>query len=97
MPQLATKADLLAMERELLTEIRSGTAELRNEIRSSTTELCNNWSNVRSDFQNSFGELRHEIALVHNSLEIFELRLTIRLGVMMLLAMWAVVIIVKCV
>ena len=86
MPELATKTDLLAvrtdllaMQKQLQTEIRSSFVQLRNEIRT------------------SFAELRNEIALTQNSLEIFELRLTIRLGVMFLLTMWAAVIIMKCV
>jgi hypothetical protein len=59
MPELATKADLLAMEQEL----RVSFSALETEFRA--------------------------------RLEILTLRLTIRLGIMWAVAMWAVVIVVK--
>lgn len=65
MPELATKADLLAMEQRLRASIRASP-----EIRTELTDL-----NAR--------------------MEILTLRLTIRLGILWALAMWAVVIVVK--
>src|SRR6202008_5255 len=39
MPELATKADLLATEQRLRTELRTSISELQTELRTSVTEL----------------------------------------------------------
>jgi hypothetical protein len=39
MPEIATKADLLATEHRLRTEFRAGITELQTELRTSVTEL----------------------------------------------------------
>jgi hypothetical protein len=64
MPELATKADLLATEQRLRTELRTSISELQTELRTSVTEL-------------------------RTSNETLALRLTVRLGAMLVVGFGA--------
>jgi hypothetical protein len=81
MAELVTKADLLAVKQELQTELRSTRQELQSELRSTRQELQT--------------ELRTGIAELHSKIDTQTLRLTVRLGAMLAVAIGALATILK--
>jgi hypothetical protein len=80
MPELATKADVLAIKTDLLateqrlgTEFRTGIGELQTELRTGIAEL-------QTELHTSVAELRTSVSEVRTSNETLALRLTVRLG-----------------
>lgn len=82
MAELITKTDLLATKQELQTEFRGVAAELRNNIAELRTEFRNGIAELRT-------ELRHSIADVRNDMNTQALRMTVRLGAMLAVAIGA--------
>jgi septal ring factor EnvC (AmiA/AmiB activator) len=84
MAELVTKADLLATKQDLQTESRSLTAELRASI-----------AELRTELRSSIAEVGTSIAEVRGSVETQSLRLTVRLGAMLAVAIGALAAIMK--
>jgi hypothetical protein len=95
MVELATKADLLATKQELRgsidelrIELRSSIDEVRTELRTSVTELRGSIAELRTELRTSVAELR-------NTIDTQSLRLTVRLGAMLAVAIGALAAILK--
>jgi hypothetical protein len=80
MAELATKSDLLAVKQELQTEIRTSIADVRIDL---------------GDLRTSIGELRNNIAGLDTRIDTQTLRLTVRLGAMLAVAIAALATIMK--
>lgn len=89
------KSDVLAVKQELQTELRTRVSEI--EFRSSITELQTELRArvSETEFRSATGELRNNITELRNALETQNLRLTVRLGVMLVVAIGALATILK--
>jgi Skp family chaperone for outer membrane proteins len=109
---LALKSDLLTLKQELQTELRARISELQSELRTRISELqtelrtriselqsefrCSN-AELQTEFRGSNAELRNSITELRSALETQSLRLTVRLGVMLVVAIGALATILKLV
>jgi uncharacterized coiled-coil DUF342 family protein len=91
MVELATKADLLATKQEL----RGSIDELRIELRSSIDEVRTELRTSVTELRGSIAELRTNIAELRNNIDTQSLRLTVRLGAMLAVAIGALAAILK--
>jgi hypothetical protein len=83
---LAIKSDLLAMKQELQTDLRSRVSE---------TEFRKSISDVQTELRGSIADVRNNITELRSALEAQSLRLTIRLGAMMVVMVGALATILK--
>jgi predicted nucleic acid-binding Zn-ribbon protein len=111
MTELATKTDLLATKQELQTdlralqtelrtrvsetEFRSAISDLQTEFRSATSELQTEFRRDITELRETTGELRNNITELRSALETQNLRLTVRLGVMLVVAIGALATVMK--
>jgi hypothetical protein len=84
MAELVTKSDLLASKQELQASV----GELRVELRAGVVELRNSLAEVRTELRNSVAELRA-------NMETQSLRLTVRLGALVVVGIGALATILK--
>jgi hypothetical protein len=88
MVELATKADLLATKRELRTSI----AELQTDLRMTEQRLRTGITDVQTELRTTTQELQSEL---RTSIEAQSLRLTVRLGAMIVVAIGTLAAILK--
>jgi hypothetical protein len=96
---LAIKSDLLAVKQELQTEIRTRVSEtdFRKSISDLQTEFRKSISDVQIELRGSVADLRNNITELRTALDTQSLRLTVRLGVMLVVAIGALATILKLV
>lgn len=93
------KADLLAMKQELRAEFRGGIAELESKLLGTITELRGSITDVEGKLRGSITDLDRKlevsVAELRNSIDTQGLRLTVRLGAMLVVAIGALAAIMK--
>ena len=96
---LALRADLLAVKQELLAEFRVGITELEGKLRGTITDvegkLRGTITEVEGKLQGSINELRANVADLRSTVDTLSLRLTVRLGAMIVVAIGALAAIMK--
>jgi hypothetical protein len=96
---LAIKSDLLAMKQELQTELRTRVSEteFRKSISDIQTEFRKSISDVQTELRGSIADVRNNITELRSALDTQSLRLTVRLGAMMVVMVGALATILKLV
>ena len=83
---LATKADLLAVRADLREEVSALRAELKEEIAALRAELKGDITALRTESKEDIASVRAEINTVRADMQALELRMTIRLGALVVAA-----------
>lgn len=84
MAELVTKADLLGAKQELQTEFRSSIAGVRSSI-----------SELQTELRTSVAELRTSVSRIDTKIDTLSLRLTVRLGAMIVVGIGVLATILK--
>jgi multidrug efflux pump subunit AcrA (membrane-fusion protein) len=98
MVELATKADLLPIKADLQVvkaDLLAMKQELQAEFRGRATELRGTITELEGKLQGSITELRGSVVELRNSIDTQGLRLTVRLGAMIVVGIGALAAILK--
>ena len=96
--ELATKHDIETIKHDIETvklDIENVRAELKRDIETLRTELKHDIETLRAETKHDIAELKHDIAELKRDMKEQEMRLTIKLGAMLALAVGAVATLVK--